>query len=779
MAEQRQQQERQQGGRRGPEPLVCEMFAGINTATTRAGVPDQQMAWCDGFMPLAPRNLRALPDLGSSIFDANTRPGNPSVAAPPFFYNIGQTAYMAVLLSNGSIVQVNTTTGAVTTILGTGAFKISTPDINHCGFTQFGQQYLIIVSTDLNGFKLWDGGLLYRAGTLGPTITLTGVGAGYVGIPNVIISGGKGTGASATAQIANGIVTSVTLTNPGTGYKVGDAPVVTFQGGQQVGSGASFTVNMSSASSGGSGGILTAVFNFASGVAFNAATPTITNPGSGYSSFAQASWTYSGAGFWSGNAQPGISLTISGGSIAAVTLVPNANNPTMIFYATDGTFPTITVSDTGNPGAFVSSITVNSQGSNYSGSTTIQITGGNAPNPAATAVPVIVGGQITAVTVQNGGVYGGTSPAPTATAVDNAVAATATVAIMPFGLSATWAQTYQGRVFCGLGATVNISAPNSPFNFATSAGGLSFQSTDSFLKVTYVAGIQSNGFLFLVGDSSMNYISNVQTSGTPPVTTFTNNNSDPETGTPFPASVTTFGQDILIANSSGIFVSSGGAFVRRSEPLDGVYGTFAPTFNGVQLSAAKATIFGKRVWMVLVPITDPVTGVTSNKLLMYNGKIWWTSGQNPANPLKFIAGQEINSTYTAFGTDGRFVFPLFAKASAFFNKTVQTKLWDSPGGYEYGKTATRFWSLWNSQIADATAITLNVDAQGIDANGNQFSNSQANVLPVPTVTGGFITPPTAIAQQGVLQGFTLVVSCSDITLISAAIQPEEPVQYRG
>jgi hypothetical protein len=36
----------------GPPPVVFEDFQGIHTQTPRAGVPDQKMFWCDGFMPL-------------------------------------------------------------------------------------------------------------------------------------------------------------------------------------------------------------------------------------------------------------------------------------------------------------------------------------------------------------------------------------------------------------------------------------------------------------------------------------------------------------------------------------------------------------------------------------------------------------------------------------------------------------------------------------------------------------------------------------------------------
>ncbi len=55
--------------------------------------------------------------------------------------------------------------------------------------------------------------------------SLTG-GSGYVNAgtyTNVSLTGGSGSGAIATVVVAGGAVISVTITNPGTGYKVGDS----------------------------------------------------------------------------------------------------------------------------------------------------------------------------------------------------------------------------------------------------------------------------------------------------------------------------------------------------------------------------------------------------------------------------------------------------------------------------------------------------------------------------------------------------------------------------
>jgi hypothetical protein len=409
----------------------------------------------------------------------------------------------------------------------------------------------------------------------------------------------------------------------------------------------------------------------------------------------------------------------------------------------------------------------------------ITASAGGTPLAQASILATLTGGVITGTTITGGGIYDSNTP-PTLTVTDTAVTAAGTVTLMPFGISGTCAETYQGHVwvFNNTNTTFNFSAPGSVGNFATSAGGGSDQTNNSYTKVGYFQVVSTNGFLFLIGDSSMDYISGVVTNtpqGGNPTTTYTQNNSDPEVGTPYPAAVTTLGQEILVANSAGIFVSSGGAFVKKSEALDGVYNT-VPAFNGLQLSAAKATIFGKRVWMVLATYIDPISATQVTKILMYNGQRWWASPQDVT--MTFIGGQEINSVYTAWGTDGTYLYPLFNTASTAFTKTAQSKLWDDPGGIESDKADSRFWSTWQYYATGSPNITVDIDAVGIDGGGTQYTNTQTYSITGPASTGFFVTPPQAIGQQGVLTGMTISTNAADAALIEAKIAAEN-VQYRG
>ena len=75
------------------------------------------------------------------------------------------------------------------------------------------------------------------------SITITNGGSGFSTVPTITISGGGGTGATASASVFNGIIQTVTITNIGSGYTT--SPTVTVTGG------------------GGSGAVLVAVLSFA------------------------------------------------------------------------------------------------------------------------------------------------------------------------------------------------------------------------------------------------------------------------------------------------------------------------------------------------------------------------------------------------------------------------------------------------------------------------------------------------------------------------------------
>jgi hypothetical protein len=576
-------------------PLVMEAFQGINTYTTRPGVDDKQCWWIDGFMPINERFLRTLYGPSSPI----TFPNQISFFD---FANIGSTPYCIVIHSDGSIDAINTVTSVITHIAPAGT--ILNPAQTSTAITQYGSKYVLIVTTQPNGYFIWDGTVFHPSGGIGPIVTLTNVGSGYTSPPTVTYTGAPGTGATFTATIANGIVTAIIVTNAGSGY-----PFVTIS--------------------------------------------------------------------------PANSLTISGG--------------------------------------------------------------------------------------------GGTGAA-------------GTISVVPTAISGTDIETYQGRVWIINGATLTFSAPGSVTDFTSGDGGGSITSTDSFLRVSYIALVQTNGFLYLIADSSVSYISGVQTSGTPPVTVFTLLNADPEVGSPWKTTVTTFGRSVIFANAFGAHINYGAAVTKVSDPLNGIYNT-VPNFAGITPSAAKSILFGVKVWMLLLPIVDPFTVQQVNKLLMWDGKKWWASGQGVN--LIYIQHQEINSVLTAWGTDGFNLYQLFQQPTASFTKVVQSKLWDKPIGYQMVKTAGRLYGITQPFSFNNLTINVSIDNEvgpstipiTLSPSLVVVVNASGTVIPTMNASGALvevlgstttfaIIHSTAVGQQGILLGMTVTTQAQDMAIISLMFQPE-------
>lgn len=367
---------------------------------------------------------------------------------------------------------------------------------------------------------------------------------------------------------------------------------------------------------------------------------------------------------------------------------------------------------------------------------------------------------------------------------------------MPSSVGGTAVETYQGRVWIADGSNIIFSAPGEVADFATGSGGGSFASSDSFLRVRFTQLRQTNGFLYLIADSSVNYISGVQTSGSPPVTTFTNQNADPEVGTPWGSAVTVFNRNILIANSFGVHVSYGAAVTKISDVLDGIYNTVTD-FGSFVPSVAKAIIFGKKVFLLLLPIVDPYTGQQVNKLLMWDGKRWWASAQSIV--LTYIQYQEINSVLTAWGTDGSSIYPLFQQPGTGFTKVTQSKLWDKPGSIQFTKASSRIWGMFRYYSDESPELRISVDNE-TGANSQEFdlgpleldwvNNADVpivwsnNDVPAATIEwtsaqeGIVVLDPNFAVQNGVLTGLTVATEAADMAIIQLMLK-NEIQDYRG
>lgn len=346
---------------------------------------------------------------------------------------------------------------------------------------------------------------------------------------------------------------------------------------------------------------------------------------------------------------------------------------------------------------------------------------------------------------------------------------------MPTGISGSYAEVYQNQVWVANGANIEFSAPGSPSDFSPTNGAGAFTNYNSNLRVQVTALKSSNGFLYTVADSSLSTVSGVSTSGTTTaITTFSNQVIDPQTGTIWPGSVQVFSRNIVFANSFGVHMVYGGAAIKVSAPLDGIYSS-VPNLGTFSPSAAMAVIFGIPVYMLLMPIVDQVTGRTVNKLLMWDSKRWWTSSQEVN--LTWIATQEINSVMDAWGTDGTSIYPLFHSPSAALSKTVQSKLFDQPG-YFYVKMTNRVLALLNYKTITSQPVLIAID-NGVNVNTPASFQSSAPLVwshpdswtnssgqPITWAREGLTTVVYAASQAGNLLGITVQTQAPDLDLLS-------------
>jgi hypothetical protein len=731
--------------------ILFETFNGIDTKSPRPAVPDQMMAWCRGLMPTGPSQLSILPGIGPNVFTSG--PGIVWYA----FGNIADTYYAVILQRDGSIAWLNTDTNATGIIMPPGTIQVPRTQM---GFTQWGSQYFIFAKDQANGYWIWDGTNLFTAGTLGPIVNLTAAGQNYTSPPNITVqTTGGGTGAVLQAQLVPGsdAVGQVTVTNPGSGFALNDLAQAIFSGGGSddtaqvtaviVPGGGLISVDVQA---GGSGYTFKTYVTFTGGGGIGAqGAPVIQGGVITGVTIIYAGYEYTSAPDVAFN-DPGYS-GISGGSGAAATA--------QVGLQGIGAFP---ITDPGSGYTSIPSIDVIGDGSGAAGHA------------------LIANGQISNVILDNPG-SGYTKALVKVTGGNNAAAAD--IILMPFGWSGTALEVYQSRVWISNGAAqasfppqsrLIYSAPENPCDPGNGGGAL--LGTDSFLRIGWFWLRQTNGYLYLGGDSSVNYIGNVntatvgaqaatQTSPEVPgvlTTTFNNQNTDPQIGSPWPSSIQLFNRNIIMANTQGIHVSYGGAVQKVSAPLDGFFFTGPIYDRAADFSSAVAQIFGIQVYCLLLPFIDPYTNQLTTELIMWDFRKFWTSTQDVA--LTYIASQEIQSQMTAWGTDGTNLFKLFQQPSLAFEKVVRSKLWALPG-YDFSKTGMRVYGvLENFSFDSAFNVAIDTDA------GDPYSTTI-------TVTGGTggtdVFGPYPMGQQGKLMGFTATTNASSGEMLSLMLREQD------
>ena len=175
----------------------------------------------------------------------------------PAVFNVNSTADIlkpaaGVVTLRSAIEAANDTPGGNTINLTVpGTYSITLPgtpgEVNNAAgeFAISAAGGNLTIQNTSNGTVIVNGNHLVRVFDINPLFTVetavvTAVGSGFTSAPKVTLTGGGGTGATATAAIADGQVVSVTITNAGSGYT--SAPIITFSGGGGKGAAATAIV---------------------------------------------------------------------------------------------------------------------------------------------------------------------------------------------------------------------------------------------------------------------------------------------------------------------------------------------------------------------------------------------------------------------------------------------------------------------------------------------------------------------------------------------------------
>lgn len=753
-------------GQNESRPFTIEDFGSLDTKASRPAVDAKNFPWIHNWMPIGQGNMRTLWSNGAAIY---TCPGATEII---YFlpYNIGSTRYHAVFLDDGSAEQVKLSDNSVTTIGPAGTFWGGGSEALPSA-AQYQSKYLTIASkVSEDAYWVWDGASLFEAGTLAPGVIVLNSGDTYTSAPTVTAHGGAGSGATFTATIFDGVVTDIVVNNPGAGYLRDDIVTLVITGGGSD--------NQAQC---------TAVVDRTVG---GVAIVQLTAGGSGYSA---PLVTFSGGG---GSGAKGFVSGAANGVITEITVTDPGTG-----YTTN---PTVAVADSGGgtgTGAtalaetrrgVITSITINNGGTGYVGVPDVFISApndGSFPAVQAEAIATIAAGVVTAITLTNHGIGYKTASVDISGGNDSAEAI---IQLMPRGVSGTTIETYQDRVWVGDTTKMSNTGPSSVSDFSTIGGGGSKPVVDSFLRERITCLKQSNGFLYRFGDSSLNVISNVQTAATG-ITTYQDSNVDPQTGSAWRDSVAAFGRALVFANPSGVYALYGGAAEKVSGQLDGLFAAASfnqPGLSGKTPTAAVATIFGIRVYMILITTTNPYTGNVEDLLCMWDGQRWWIGTQVDMPAL--LATQEIDSELTSWGADATHIFPLFQDSSELLRKIWQSKLVANPNYYVINQVSRVYFLAKPNESTNQTvdisvdneqgpglvhSTTAAADLSFIGADGAPIQFIGAGSADLDFTSRGLVIAAYDETQYGALLGATVATSAADLTMISLTLlmRPYAPI----
>lgn len=224
--------------------------------------------------------------------------------------------------------------------------------------------------------------------------------------------------------------------------------------------------------------------------------------------------------------------------------------------------------------------------------------------------------------------------------------------------------------------------PDATDYWAVAAGAGALNLTDPTIRSTVTRLWAQNGYLYLIGKSSINAISDVYvpTGAVPPTPVFTNTNIQALIGSALPASLFPFDRLLMFANRYGAYSLYGVSAQKMSEDIDGTWQfiDFTQTISGgaVQVQNILCSAF------LIKRANDPTFGSNTVLALWFpksdGTNRWWFANYGA---LTFVvSGFSGGDIPTLFGFIGNKLYQLFADPTAAPNGQVMGPLWsmDNP-----------------------------------------------------------------------------------------------------
>ena len=562
-------------------------WKGIFTKARRVAIPQDNFYDLTNLIPIGHSNVHTIPAISSALVNYST-----DVIYWLQYVNINSIDYLILFSSNGKVFAYNISS-ATSTQINSGNL------LSGAGSKCDQWKNSVVVIADSNGYYTWDG------------TTFTGPITGGTALPT--ISSATGSGSVGTLLFA---------TSPTTLYQ---GAVISLTGFTPSGWNGKFAVTIPTLPT-----VTSAISSLTTGtIIFGSSHGLVSNSIITLTGFTSLGWnaTYT--------------ATVVNATTITIPFIapPLTNLPAVTSATAAGTTGTITYSVAHGLVTGQSIITAYFTGSGWNGTFVVTVTSSTVVTitvASGTATATGIGSSALASASILGTItVGNLFTIPTTAATASVIGTALTPGLLPQNSTTPFAQTlpnsdiavFSNRVWIYSNRALYVSAINSYSDFTLVDGSLVQNLTDPQLRGEANRLYSANGYLYIMGKSSIFVISDVYipTGANPPAPVFSILNVQAIIGCDQPGSVFTFNRELMFANTYGIYKLSGVTATKISEDIDG---TFQYLDTSFPISGGSPQVLNiLQASFLIKQLNDPVFGsrvIVAN----YFEEKWWFANYN-------------------------------------------------------------------------------------------------------------------------------------------------------